>query len=224
MPAKRRYQFIPFPADNVGDLVAAAEGRWRDVLDKEYIAVIDHIEQNPAKFANNPKVNILVDHLMESWDVLSVDLSNFQKLMIDAENRSIGDSSSSVIYICGHCCPGSRILQSPDNKLTITAGDLALLFDNLNKAFSGKIKIWGCSSGVSGGTVQAFTQQFANAMVGDLRFRRCHFYGYMDTINPKKIPKIKGEVAHKWAASERRASEVRQEFFAAKVSGKCNIL
>lgn len=119
-----------------------------------------------------------------------------------------------VLYIRGHCAPGSSFLQSSDHREKITVAELAnTLFGKLDLDFPGIIKIYACHSSKPDTTFwerfAPFAQQFADEM-WVAGYDKCSFYGYDTAVTTHPI----GEENHKWSVEENwtmnhRASVVR---------------
>lgn len=105
-----------------------------------------------------------------------------------------------VIYIFGHCAPGSIDLskETSASSESITAFALAKTLKDevsLNKSFAGKIKIYGCNSALPNGAKKSFAHSFACIMKLYL-YHNCEIHGYAETL-------VDGYVgAHKIATSD----------------------
>ena len=105
-----------------------------------------------------------------------------------------------VIYIFGHCAPGSIDLakEVSASSESITAFALAKTLKNevfFNKSFAGKIKIYGCNSALPNGAKKSFAHSFACIMKLYL-YHNCEIHGYAETL-------VDGYVgAHKIATSD----------------------
>lgn len=87
-----------------------------------------------------------------------------------------------VLYIRGHCEPGSKALQSSDYMQTIGVADLvAKLEGKLDKQFSGRIKIFACNSATDG-TGQSFAYQFADKLA-DAGWVKARVIGYSSELS-----------------------------------------
>lgn len=131
-----------------------------------------------------------------------------------------------VIYIFGHCAPGSTIISkeaSADSE-SISALVLARTLKKdvlLNRSFAGKIKIYGCNSALPSGTKRSFAHSFA-CMMKLYLYHNCEIHGYAETL-------VDGYVgAHKIATSDRSVVEAlnkmiqRDEAFGTGIDAKYN--
>ncbi|WP_431494784.1 hypothetical protein [Pseudomonas brassicacearum] len=105
-----------------------------------------------------------------------------------------------VIYIFGHCAPGSIELSKEvsASSESITAFALAKILKDgvsLNKNFAGKIKIYGCNSALPNGAKKSFAHSFA-CIMKLYHYDNCEIHGYAETL-------VDGYVgAHKIATSD----------------------
>jgi hypothetical protein len=120
-----------------------------------------------------------------------------------------------VLYITGHCSPGSNTLQSDDRQDTIDYEDLADLLENrgLPQVFPGKIKVYACNSQSAPWFRSSFVQKFCDAMYAN-KYRSCRFFGYTAEVSGIAWNGVNnpGLDSHKWVSgTNRRASEAREE-------------
>lgn len=131
----------------------------------------------------------------------------------DSQLASLGGEQD-VLYLRGHCAPGSSSLNSSDQKKKITATELKnALLGKLHLDFPGIIKIYACHSSkpdqLFWKRFAPFAQNFANEM-WSAGYRKCSFYGYDTavTTHPQGKEKHKWSVEKNWAMNN-RASVVR---------------
>ena len=157
---------------------------------------------------------------------------NLFEFMVNEINKRIDQSANDVIYIRGHSKAGADSIESSDHSETITAKELAKLLKPICIAFSGHFKIYACNSGkgVPSSNVQSFAQRFADEMSA-LGFKKCHFYGYTESLTTFRFPQSDTSDPHKWtnpkgqAMPWQRASTARVEVVPneLKVSSTCII-
>ncbi len=100
-------------------------------------------------------------------------------------------TGNDMIYIIGHCSAGSSEMQSHDHATNISVSDLAdrLIASGLQTTFSGKIKLYGCSTGstwtlnllITSLVWDSFSQLFADEMAGR-GYVHCRYFGYTKNI------------------------------------------
>ena len=109
-----------------------------------------------------------------------------------------------VLYIRGHCSPGSGKLTSSDLNKNIDVENLiALLKEGLSTKFEGIIKIYGCHSGTDGWFHRGFAQSFADEMWYQ-GYQKCRFYGYEANLSTFSEVKDLGKYERKAATDDNK--------------------
>ena len=123
-----------------------------------------------------------------------------------------------VLYICGHCRPGSNVLGADNEKEQISVEDLVKkLCKSLSLSFAGQIKIYGCHSAADFERKSSFVQKFADAML-KAGYKHCSFHGYTEELSTARYQNNeqgKGP-SHKWAgdpAAGNRAASSRMRVY-----------
>ncbi|SDU61328.1 hypothetical protein [Pseudomonas mediterranea] len=141
-------------------------------------------EQNikKVKIDSSERINSIKNHYTDYRFINGSDIkSTNQRIRTKAESTiSSAASSFDTIYILGHCSIGEDSISSIDNDSRITAKELAdfLKEAGLKTSYAGKIKIYGCYSGLGiSAESKSFAKRFSEEMK-ILMFHNCRVQGY----------------------------------------------
>jgi hypothetical protein len=92
----------------------------------------------------------------------------------------------SQLYIYGHCEPGMHKMADDTESKILDCAELAMRVKTcgLQGSFSGRVKIFGCSSGKSSdeNDYTAFAEEFARRMRLQFKYNDCEFFGYSEDL------------------------------------------
>jgi hypothetical protein len=198
---KKQVVLLPFPRENSSDHLKSTVGYEDEVAiaqEKRLKAAIKTMKDQYKDLRTAKGAPGYTDVARKYFDQLD-DLENkYDRLRtwqpgwrdISAENVVCADDESLAgaigllwlehdqLYIRGHCSPGSDTLQSSDKSVEITVRELIdVIAPNLTKSFSGRIKIFACSSAKDTLTTDSFAYKFAKSLA-DEGWVRARVIGY----------------------------------------------
>lgn len=133
-----------------------------------------------------------------------------------------GLADETVLYIVGHCAAGSTTLSSVDETQEIYAAGLVGLLAHIPKQWPGRIKCYGCQTGLSGQWLFFWrTQPFAKLLFDAIRptHPKLSVFGYSTSVpmsynQPNMQPALFGssETVHKHVSKDgTRASKFLED-------------
>ncbi len=115
----------------------------------------------------------------------------------------------SQIYVYGHCEPGIPKMVNDTETTILDSTQLAmrLIASGLQKEFSGRVKVFGCHSGVANHDNEDDEESVAEALANAMRARKynsCEFFGYTEALRYSNS--VESATGHKYAITAQNSA------------------